>query len=99
MTLEEFKKARPNFEAKIRRYTPRCVAFLGKRAFSAMLDDPTVDWGRHPTRFAGTIAWILPNPSGLNRGFTLDALVKAYSELRIALTEPIGKSLLKTSGS
>jgi hypothetical protein len=29
--------------------------------------------------FAGTVAWILPNPSGLNRTFTLAALVKAYS--------------------
>jgi TDG/mug DNA glycosylase family protein len=31
------------------------------------------------------MAWIVPNPSGLNRGFTLDALVTAYAELREAL--------------
>jgi TDG/mug DNA glycosylase family protein len=35
---DEFRKARPGFEAKIRRYAPRSVAFLGKRAFSAMMD-------------------------------------------------------------
>jgi double-stranded uracil-DNA glycosylase len=29
---------------------------------------------------------VLPNPSGLNRGFTLEDLVRAYSELRCALT-------------
>src|SRR5262245_25545486 len=44
-----------------------------------------VGMGLHPTGFAATTAWILPNPSGLNKAFTLDALVKAYSELRTAL--------------
>jgi double-stranded uracil-DNA glycosylase len=76
---DEFRKARPGFEAKMRRYAPRAIGFLGKRAFSAMIERPDVEWGAYPTGFAGTMAWILPNPS------TLDALVKAYSELRTAL--------------
>ena len=42
-------------------------------------------WGRLPDKFAGTTVWILPNPSGLNRSFTLDALVTAYTELHRAL--------------
>jgi TDG/mug DNA glycosylase family protein len=83
---EEFRQARREFEAKMQDYAPRALAFLGKRAVSAMTGRPQVDWGRQPTGFAGTMAWILPNPSGLNRGFTIDALVRAYSELRIALT-------------
>ena len=82
---DEFKKARPGFEAKMRRYAPRSIAFLGKRAFSAMFDRPDVEWGQQSIEFAGAIAWILPNPSGLNWAFTLDALVKAYSELGTAL--------------
>jgi hypothetical protein len=53
---------------------PRSIAFLGKRAFSAMIDLSDVEWGRHLTRFAGTTAWVLPNPSGLNKAFTLDGL-------------------------
>jgi TDG/mug DNA glycosylase family protein len=61
------------------------VAFLGKRALSAMLSEPDIGWGRQPLEFAGATAWVLPNPSGLNRGFTLDALVRAYAELRSAL--------------
>jgi TDG/mug DNA glycosylase family protein len=82
---DELRKARPGFEAKMRRYAPRAIGFLGKRSFSAMIERPDVEWGVHPTGFAGTMAWILPNPSGLNKAFTLDALVKAYSELRTAL--------------
>ncbi|MHC5537257.1 G/U mismatch-specific DNA glycosylase [Singulisphaera rosea] len=79
---EEFRAARPGFEAKMRRYAPRSIAFLGKRAVLVMLGLPEVEWGQLPTGFAGTKAWVLPNPSGLNRGFTLEALVGAYSELR-----------------
>ncbi|OPX08004.1 G/U mismatch-specific DNA glycosylase [Mycobacterium sp. AT1] len=82
---EEFRDARPAFEAKIRRYQPRAVAFLGKRALSAMLSTRDVAWGRQPVDFAGATAWVLPNPSGLNRGFSLDALVRAYAELRTAV--------------
>lgn len=83
--LDEFRRARPTFEAKIRRYEPRVVAFLGKRALSAMLARPDIEWGRQPSTFGGVTAWVLPNPSGLNRGFTLEALVCAYTELRYAL--------------
>jgi double-stranded uracil-DNA glycosylase len=82
---EEFRAARPEFEAKMRRYAPRVVAFLGKRAFSAMIGTTDVGWGRYPHEFAATTAWILPNPSGLNRGFSLDALVDAYAVLRRAV--------------
>ena len=85
---EEFRQARRGFEAKMRHYAPRAIAFLGKRAFSIMIGQPDIAWGRHPTSFAGTMAWILPNPSGLNRRFTLDALVSAYAKLRIAVARP-----------
>jgi len=85
IALAEFVAARPTFEAKIRRYGPRSVAFLGKRAVSAMLRQPHLPWGRLPGEFAGTMGWVLPNPSGLNRSFTLDSLVMAYTELRMAL--------------
>jgi double-stranded uracil-DNA glycosylase len=79
---EEFRQARIEFEAKIRSFAPRSVAFLGKRALSSMTGRADITWGEQPTDFAGTMAWVLPNPSGLNRGFTLDALVDAYFALR-----------------
>jgi double-stranded uracil-DNA glycosylase len=84
---QEFRSAQPEFEAKIRRYAPRAVAFLGKRALACMLGAPDVDWGRYHPGFAGTQAWVLPNPSGLNIGFSLDQLVDAYSEMRQALSQ------------
>jgi TDG/mug DNA glycosylase family protein len=72
----------------MRRYAPRMVAFLGKRALACMLGASDVAWGRYSPGFAGTGAWVLPNPSGLNIGFSLDQLVDSYSALRRALSAP-----------
>jgi TDG/mug DNA glycosylase family protein len=82
----EFRTARPGFEAKIRRYAPRAVAFLGKRGYGAMCGQVNVPWGLQPDAFGGAMIWVLPNPSGLNRGFSLDSLTVAYRELRNALS-------------
>lgn len=86
ITSDEFLRARTPFEAKIRRFEPRMVAFLGKRGLASMMRTPSIQWGLQPSGFAGSAAWVLPNPSGLNKHFTLEALVDAYRELRTALT-------------
>ena len=81
----ELRNARPALEATIRRYTPTMVAFLGKRGAAAMLGRPHVQWGAYEAGFAGSLAWVLPNPSGLNKTFTLHALVRAYAQPRAVL--------------
>lgn len=90
--LREFREARTELEARVRHFRPRSIAFLGKRAIASMLDKPTIQWGLQKTPFAGAMAWVLPNPSGLNRAFGLDALVSAYSELRATLADERGRS-------
>jgi TDG/mug DNA glycosylase family protein len=80
----EFVAAAKGFERKIRRYAPRHVAFLGKVAYAALTRQRTIDWGLQPELFGGATAWVLPNPSGLNRAFLLADLVAAYRKLRIA---------------
>jgi TDG/mug DNA glycosylase family protein len=84
---DEYRQARTDFETRMRRYAPRALAFLGKPAYAAMIGRPQVAWGRQPELFAGAIAWVLPNPSGLNRNFTVEALAQAYAELRTALAK------------
>ena len=78
----EFRAARGEFEAKMRHYAPRALGFLGKRALAAMCNRSDIGWGRYEPGFAGTTAWVLPNPSGRNRRFPIAALVEAYAELR-----------------
>ncbi|TDZ78691.1 G/U mismatch-specific DNA glycosylase [Mycobacteroides salmoniphilum] len=87
ITASEFRSARPYFEDKMRRLKPRALAFLGKRAVVSILESPRIAFGLQPFRFAEVTTWVLPNPSGLNRRFTLDALVDAYAELRVSLTD------------
>lgn len=84
---QEYKRGRAIFEAKMRRHAPRALAFLGKRALASMTNEAEIRWGRQPSPFAGTLAWVLPNPSGRNRAYTLDALVTSYTELRVALSQ------------
>lgn len=90
---EEFRRARVSFESKMRRYAPRAIAFLGRNAFSIMIGQPEVAWGRQPETFVDAMAWVLPNPSGRNRSFTINALVRAYAELRMTLAAPASTQL------
>ena len=84
LTSRDFREAAGELEQKLRRYRPRCLAFLGKPAFAAIFRQRRVDWGHQSVRFGGAEIWVLPNPSGLNRAFSLDALVSSYRDLRIA---------------
>ena len=84
LTLHEFRTAAVGLERKVGRYHPRILAFLGKPAFAAIFNERSVTWGRQQVRFGGAEVWVLPNPSGLNRAFTLDSLVSSYRELQVA---------------
>ena len=82
LSSQDFAAAAEAFERKIARHAPRFTAFLGKAAYAALSGRRDLAWGLQPERMAGSASWILPNPSGLNRAFSLDMLVQAYSLLR-----------------
>jgi TDG/mug DNA glycosylase family protein len=54
-------------------------------AISAMSGRRDIQWGLQADTFGGARAWVLPNPSGLNRAYSLDSLVSAYRELYVAV--------------
>ena len=87
LARSEFVDAAAGFEQWVRRWAPRYVAFLGKAAYGAMMGRRDVPWGRQVEPFGGAVAWVLPNPSGRNLAFSLDALVAAYRELCLAAEE------------
>jgi TDG/mug DNA glycosylase family protein len=84
LSRDEFDRAAAQLSAKIARYLPGYVAFLGKPAFAAIFDRKLVSWGKQDVLLGGSKTWVLPNPSGLNRSFSLERLVRAYTELRVA---------------
>lgn len=84
LTIRELRESAGELERKIRRYGPRFLAFMGKPAFAAIFQQRSIAWGKQAMRFGGAEVWGLPNPSGLNWAFTLEALTSAYQELRSA---------------
>jgi len=87
LSREEFRRGRRALFGKVERYRPAYLAFLGKPAFEAMFDVRGAAWGLQAQAIAGTAIWLLPNPSGLNRSFSLDALTDAYAALRRGLRQ------------
>lgn len=85
LSREDFTGAAAELERKVDRYRPRFVAFLGKAAYAALSGRREISWGLQPgARLGGSAVWLLPNPSGRNRSFTLDRLVEAYHQLHLA---------------
>ena len=87
LSAAEFTAAAADFEQKIPRHAPRFVAFLGKAAYGALSGQRDLAWGLQAKTFGNAQVWVLPNPSGRNRAFTLDQLVGAYRQLRLAVGE------------
>ena len=90
LRLDDYKRAAPLLEAKITKFAPANLAFLGKAAFAAISARADCDWGRQSEVFAGANTWVLPNPSGLNRAFGLDRLTAYYRDLKAEIQPRIG---------
>jgi double-stranded uracil-DNA glycosylase len=88
LSRADYIAARPVFSRKIAKYRPRYLAFLGKAACSVFFGQPNLSWGLQPLTLSGSAVWVLPNPSGLNRAFTLRKLTVAYRELFDAVSLP-----------
>jgi TDG/mug DNA glycosylase family protein len=88
LSAEDYMRVAEQFERKIVRYAPRFVAFLGKTAYAALSGQREITWGQQPAAFGGAAVWVLPNPSGRNRAFSLAQLVTAYRQLHQAIHHP-----------
>jgi double-stranded uracil-DNA glycosylase len=87
----EFQRSAVAFERKVAYYRPHTIAFLGKAAYFAMTGLRDLHWGGRADAFGSARAWLLPNPSGLNRAFTLDRLVEHYGSLRADLAQRLAR--------
>jgi double-stranded uracil-DNA glycosylase len=63
---------------------PRFVAVLGIGAYRTGFDRPKAEIGRQEESLGLAHRWVLPNPSGLNAHYQLDALIERFRELREA---------------
>ena len=83
---QEFVAGRRRLAAKVKRYRPRIVAFLGVGAYCQAFSIKQAAVGPQHERFAGAQVWVLPNPSGLNANYQLPALVKLFRALKRGAT-------------
>jgi TDG/mug DNA glycosylase family protein len=79
---EEFVAGRRRLAAKIRRYRPKAIAFLGVGAYCHAFGLRNASIGPQPELFEGARVWVLPNPSGLNANYQLPDLVRLFRDLQ-----------------
>jgi double-stranded uracil-DNA glycosylase len=70
--------------AKVERVRPRALAVLGIGAYRSAFDHGAT-LGRQAHPIGDAEVWALPNPSGLNAHYQLDALVRLFAELRASV--------------
>lgn len=87
LSKEEFDNSIEIFKNKMFFYQPKYIAFLGKAAYLAFSGKKQISWGYQSESFCGAKVWLLPNPSGLNRGFNLVELTTRYNELYHVVSE------------
>ena len=71
---------------KADRYRPAVIAFLGITAYRTAFARPKATLGRQPEPVGPAVAWVLPNPSGLNAHYRPADLGKLFGDLRGFLT-------------
>jgi len=64
---------------------PRIVAVLGVGAYRTGFDRTKAEIGPQEERLGDAGLWVLPNPSGLNAHYQLDALIERFGALRVVV--------------
>jgi TDG/mug DNA glycosylase family protein len=86
----ELRAGARRLEVKAARWKPAFVAVVGVSAYRIGFERPGVALGPASEPAGGCPVWILPNPSGLNAHYQLDALAEAYRALARASSRSRG---------
>jgi TDG/mug DNA glycosylase family protein len=81
---EEYAAGRLRLRAKVRRYKPAVVAFVGLTVYRAMFPQrqgPVV-MGLQHERLGQTNVFVVPNTSGRNAHYSFDQMLAAFDALR-----------------
>ena len=82
LTGDELHDGARRLVAKVRRLRPEWLAVVGVTAYRVAFGEPRARIGRQERTIGRTQVWVLPNPSGLNAHFQLDALAAEFGRLR-----------------
>ncbi len=84
LDADDLRRGARRLARTVRRYRPRVVAILGVGAYRAAFGLPRAGVGARDERIGDARLWLLPNPSGRTAGYQIDAIVRAFRELRRA---------------
>ncbi len=80
---DEYHAGQAVLEAKLIRYQPRIVAFLGVTIVRMLFPrQASLDLGPTPMMLAGIPVFLLPNPSGRNAHYSYQTMLAAFQALR-----------------
>jgi TDG/mug DNA glycosylase family protein len=83
LTNDELRAGGQRLEAKVKRWRPTVVAFVGIGPYRIVSGIKDARVGLQEAPFGGSHAWVLPNPSGLNAHYLPAALAQIFGELRV----------------
>jgi TDG/mug DNA glycosylase family protein len=72
----------------VHEHRPRIVAIAGVTAYRTAFGHRHATVGPQPDRLADAQAWVVPNPSGLNAHWSLDAIAAQFAALRADADQP-----------
>jgi len=82
---DELRNGAVRLRRKACRTDPAIVVVLGLSAFRVAFGEAGAEVGPQPETICRSRAWLLPNPSGLNAHYQLDALATEFGRLRDAI--------------
>lgn len=85
LTADELIQGGRRLSAKVATLQPAFLAVLGITAFRTAFQAPIAAIGPQTMTLGSTKVWVLPNPSGLNAHYQLDALNAEFARLRDAV--------------
>jgi double-stranded uracil-DNA glycosylase len=84
LSAAELRAGGESLRRTVARAAPSYLAVLGVTAYRSAFGEPRAVLGQQARGIGGTTVWVLPNPSGLNAHFSLEALAALYADLRVA---------------
>src|SRR6516165_1004064 len=90
---DELRAGGQRLEAKVKRYRPTVVAFVGIGPYRIVSGIRDASVGLQKAPFGGSHAWVLPNPSGLNAHYQPAALAQLFGDLRLWAVAQHGRLL------
>ena len=85
LSADEFREGARILTAKAAEYRPAWIAIVGITAYRTAFDRRTAQIGPQDARIAESRVWVLPNPSGLNAHWSVQALGEEFGRFRAAV--------------